>query len=472
MFVLQRIEVSTRLPFQEAQQLAQEHLTGSKTKTFFTKTKRWYKFRNVTKKQCVPNSFKKKKIGKDIVLVYGKTCALEGDGLLSVLKPRSDRYNNLSRKTLKQFGDKAIKSLTLVRTPIPSMLNKALNFVSLGKWNNERRKYGFDTLYHLALLVSIEGGKSLVVEKNEVINISTSYRIKSTTEQLTLPLPTTDTTLNTVLDITRKRMGDKKYFLYDAFNNNCQVYIKNVLESMDLYSSEAKNFLFQNVEEMAKNIPSYVKKFAHLTTSAAATVDKLSGRGVYKLSKDNMIKEGKGMPDHISALSELLFKPDPIDGKAYKHNNNFTLHATMPAKATLQKIVEASYKPDRDRPDVIGKYRKIMGTDTLAFYQHDHVIMLGVRGTADTRDMKADTLIALGKLTSSMRYKKDLQDLVKFQEQYPVSQYTYFGVSHSLGGALVDKFLALGKLKQAVSYNPAVEKKDLLNTNHLRIYWL
>lgn len=101
MFVLQRIEVSTRLPFQEAQQLAQEHLTGSKTKTFFTKTKRWYKFRNVTKKQCVPKSFKKKKIGKDIVLVYGKTCALEGDGLLSVLKPRSDRYNNLSRKTLK-----------------------------------------------------------------------------------------------------------------------------------------------------------------------------------------------------------------------------------------------------------------------------------------------------------------------------------------------------------------------------------
>ena len=86
MFVLQRIEVSTRLPFEEAQQLAQEHLTGhgSRTKTFFTKTKRWYKFRNVTKKHCVPKSFKKKKIGKHIVLVYGETCGLEGEGLLDV----------------------------------------------------------------------------------------------------------------------------------------------------------------------------------------------------------------------------------------------------------------------------------------------------------------------------------------------------------------------------------------------------
>jgi hypothetical protein len=176
------------------------------------------------------------------VLVYGETCGLEGEGLLDVLKPRSDSYNNSSRKTLEKFGDKAIKSLTLVRTPIPSMLNKALNFVSLGKWNKERRKYGFDTLYHLALLVGIEGGKTLVVEKNEVINISTSYRIKSNTEQLNLPLPTTGPTLNMVLDTTRQRMGDKKYFLYDAFNNNCQVYIKNVLESINLYSTEAKSF--------------------------------------------------------------------------------------------------------------------------------------------------------------------------------------------------------------------------------------
>ena len=43
-------------------------------------------------------------------------------------------------------------------------------------------------------------------------------------------------------------------------------------------------------------------------------------------------------------------------------------------------------------------------------------------------------------------------------------------MGHSLGGALVDKFLASGKLKQAVSYNPAVEKKDLQNTNHYRVY--
>ena len=61
MLVLQRIEVSKRVPLEEAHRLAKEHMTNKK-KTFYTETKLWYKFRNATKKHCVPKSFQKKKI--------------------------------------------------------------------------------------------------------------------------------------------------------------------------------------------------------------------------------------------------------------------------------------------------------------------------------------------------------------------------------------------------------------------------
>jgi hypothetical protein len=178
--------------------------------------------------------------------------------------------------------------------------------------------------------------------------------------------------------------------------------------------------------------------------------------------------QGKGIGDAVDKTSQLLFKPD--NATAFQHTHNFKLDSQMPAKATLQKIVDASYKPDGERPETIGKYQKVMGTATLVFYQRGNIIIVGVRGTADGTDVKADSLIAVGMLTSSARYKKDAKDLATFQKQYPVSQFTYFGVGHSLGGALVDKFLATGKLKQAVSYNPAVEKKDLQNTNHYRVY--
>ena len=56
----------------------------------------------------------------------------------------------------------------------------------------------------------------------------------------------------------------------------------------------------------------------------------------------------------------------------------------------------------------------------------------------------------------------------QIHQQY--SNCIFYGVGHSLGGALVDRFLQAGLLNQAVSYNPAVEKGYFDNTNNKRIY--
>jgi hypothetical protein len=56
----------------------------------------------------------------------------------------------------------------------------------------------------------------------------------------------------------------------------------------------------------------------------------------------------------------------------------------------------------------------------------------------------------------------------QIHQQYPNA--VYYGVSHSLGGSLTDRFLQVGLLNQAVSYNPAVEKGYFDNTNNKRIY--
>jgi hypothetical protein len=113
-------------------------------------------------------------------------------------------------------------------------------------------------------------------------------------------------------------------------------------------------------------------------------------------------------------------------------------------------------------------------TPTLKFYKGGDVVVVGIRGTVPTDggDVKADALIALNKLETSPRFKKDLATLQGFQRQWPIGKFKYFGVGHSLGGAILDSFLEMGLLTKGVSYNPAVQPKNFskMAGNNERIY--
>jgi len=73
---------------------------------------------------------------------------------------------------------------------------------------------------------------------------------------------------------TIKSMGEKNYFDYDAFNNNCQNYIMSCLSSNGLLNSELKGFIYQDVQEMIQKLPRYVQKIAKFATKAGSVVDK------------------------------------------------------------------------------------------------------------------------------------------------------------------------------------------------------
>ena len=60
-------------------------------------------------------------------------------------------------------------------------------------------------------------------------------------------------TLNEFLENTRLKVGNEDYFLYSAFNNrNCQNFIKNILKSNDLLTTDIDNLLFQDLEQLVK----------------------------------------------------------------------------------------------------------------------------------------------------------------------------------------------------------------------------
>lgn len=285
---------------EKAKEEVKEFIKDGK-KQFYRETVKSYRFRNIPKQKFIKSQFKTKKINKEISLVFGKLKDehhhLEGAGIADFIykpikaikehfKPRKG-YNNSTTKYLKSFGDLPIKSLQIVRTPILNVIDKALNVVSFGKWSKLKKEYSFDKLFHLALVANV-GSKNLVIEKNEVINVSTSYKMSKDSEVMDVPLNGKNFTTNDMLQKTRQRLGDSKYFLYDGFKNNCQVFVRECLISEDLYNEREKNFLFQDLEELAKKMPSLSKKIMNITTDLGASVNKLTGQAKRKFATDEI----------------------------------------------------------------------------------------------------------------------------------------------------------------------------------------
>jgi virulence-associated protein VapD len=269
-------------------------------KKYFRETNSSFRFRNVPKQKFTPKTFRTKRINNQISLIYGELkpehAHLSGSGIgdwlrkgkqlitgaISKVKEQftaRSNLNNSSQQTVNEWGNKPILKLTIYRTPINKLIDTAFNFISLGKWEPLKRKFGIDKLFHLALIADV-GGKNIIIEKNEVINIGSSYSTSKDTETKEIPLNGKQFTINEMLETAKARVGDEAFYKYDPFTNNCQVFIKMCLESEGLYTEDAKAFLFQDVSEIYKRLPSYVTKFSRGLTDVGAVANRITGQGI------------------------------------------------------------------------------------------------------------------------------------------------------------------------------------------------
>ena len=300
-YAIQTIIIKKSVPLDEAVRKAKD--ISKKKKILMRELKQTYHFRNIPKTKFEKKTFRSKQINPEITLVFAKlkpefqhltSPKIVGEGIFSdlasyglrKLAPRvesaifkSKQFNNVSTRTLNDYGDSIIQNMQIYRTPISNILNTALNLISLGKWNELRKKYGYDKLFHTALVCDI-GGKNIIIEKNEVVNISTEYKTSKETQTFHINLEGKQISVNEMVENCKKRMGDEKFFDYDAFTNNCQVFIKNMLQGVGLYNNQIDKFLFQDLSEIYKRLPSYTSKIAKLITRTGAFISRLRGDGV------------------------------------------------------------------------------------------------------------------------------------------------------------------------------------------------
>jgi len=193
---------------------------------------------------------------------------------------------------LRNYNDE-IKHIEVCRRPLSNAVNKAFTLISLGKWDKEKYKYGYDTFYHLFLICFMKSGKKIVVEKNAVINVGKAPEKLSSNEKC-ISVPMNGRMIKLGVFMKNGESSMKNYFRYDPFTNNCQVFVYNMLKSNALLDDKLKNFILQDVEGVVSGQRTYVPTVARKITNLGGLADKfLEGETDREEIKDKLKEKGE-----------------------------------------------------------------------------------------------------------------------------------------------------------------------------------
>ena len=181
------------------------------------------------------------------------------------------------RNLLSKQGDKVITAINVGRTPVNSVITSILNAVSQGKLEENQKKLGFDQIFHLFLVITLEGGYRFLIERNESVHVSNGDLNRGT--QISVPL-NKKITLNKFIDTGSS--GNSSFWQYSVSQNNCQAFCLDLLSKNGLLTSEASKFITQDAIKLLENTGA-VKGIADKITDFAGRLHVLvHGRNKYR----------------------------------------------------------------------------------------------------------------------------------------------------------------------------------------------
>ena len=223
-------------------------------------------------------------------------------------------FSNKIKKILKKYGNKKIRAIRIGRRPINKLVEKAFQIITLGKWDKLKNQYYFDRLFHLFLVLTMEDGTVISFEKNSIVTLSEndSRCSMKDVECIELEYPADSLTLDELVKKPLARIGKEKYFIYNPFSQNCQIFISEVLKTFNLYSPKAKEFVYQDISEIVERLPFYVEYVAKTITDIDATVSKVRGSGHKpKCSCHKCILAGGCLDCKSCPLKQKKVEPEP-----------------------------------------------------------------------------------------------------------------------------------------------------------------
>ena len=137
---------------------------------------------------------------------------------------------------------------------------------------------------------------------------------------------------------------------------------------------------------------------------------------------------------------------------------------------TMEKVSAAMIKNVYNGTETpVKDYQLVAKSRTVYIYERpkSKIRIYAARGTQDKKDVAAIGKLIRGQFASSSRYRDD-KAFVQAHRAPP--SYRTLGIGHSLGGAIVDQWLADGLISSGLSFNPAIELQHLRNSGNRRYY--
>ena len=199
------------------------------------------------------------------------------------------------KKWLEAHGEEEIESVQIGRVPIAGAINTAMEILSLGEFSKAKKMYGYDSYFHLFLILN----DKYRIEKNQNVNVIYPYSKLENEDRFNVSLNgLKGKTINDFIANGVERMGENDYWQnYDGLVMNCQNWVSQNLKANGVDSDGAEDFYWQNTEHLQDVIKPAVKEQVKEVTSLASGLDKflswISG-GKWGLAKGGLVRNRIG----------------------------------------------------------------------------------------------------------------------------------------------------------------------------------
>lgn len=198
-------------------------------------------------------------------------------------------YLNYVRKFIDENKDKEIVKLQAFKQPVGKNIEMAFNLLSLGKFNP--KIYGYDMFFHLGLLATLNTNERVKIEKNAVINIEKITKPIKNAQYMDIQLDRNimlfhhgverqDAQINFKVFLDNTENNTVDYFKYNSFNNNCQIFVLNLLKCNNIkIDDKLHDFIYQKVEDMNDKTVGHI---ANMITDIHAFKERITRGGSLK----------------------------------------------------------------------------------------------------------------------------------------------------------------------------------------------
>lgn len=163
-------------------------------------------------------------------------------------------YNKKSIELLKKYGEYKIKNIYLIKNPINKLSILLLNLLTFYGYNTKlnnlnqhlKKKY---IPHHISIMIEIKiknNTKFLCIEKTSNVNISENIHLDNNKIIKKINIENKQISIDHILKETQNRIGDNTFFNWSIYKNNCSIFIKELLITLDLCNNKNMKFINQD----------------------------------------------------------------------------------------------------------------------------------------------------------------------------------------------------------------------------------